>query len=66
MQRTLHVAGLSGRPDLVLVSMFAGVIELSPILGDGRGGQAAAVAGWPAVRLGTTSNPSANFTPRIS
>ena len=40
--------------------------ELSPNLGDGRSDQAAAVAGWGWAFFGTTSIPSANFTPRIS
>jgi hypothetical protein len=39
--------------------------ELSPNLGDGGAGQAAAIAGWR-VALAATSSPSANFTPRIS
>jgi hypothetical protein len=42
------------------------VRELSPIFGDGRAGQAAAVAGWRSVGLAMTSIPSLNVTPRTS
>src|ERR1700680_1867577 len=40
--------------------------ELSPNLGDGRAGQAAAVVGCRSVGLAMTSIPSANVTPRTS
>ena len=46
-------------------STFA-TVELSPIFGDGRAGQAAAVAGWRSVGLAMTSIPSLNVTPRTS
>jgi hypothetical protein len=42
------------------------VNELSPNLGDGRAGQAAAVVGCRSVGLAMTSIPSANVTPRTS
>ncbi len=56
-------SGASNRTDLNLRTWFMRR-ELSPIVGDGLIGQAA--AGLSLAGLATTSSPSANFTPRIS